>query len=104
MYTFEATDHWQLHDSGNEALNSLVGDAHSGGNLLRHINDFRHDPVNNPHGSTLDGEENVMFCEVTHKGWPYVFVVTTTHVTGGQEVGLVGGRVCSGPRWDAACT
>jgi hypothetical protein len=34
-------------------------------------------------------QENTAFVEVLHHGWPYIFVVTTADVSGGQEVRII---------------
>lgn len=56
------------------------------GNVLAAINDCRFDPASFPQGSTKDGTRNVMFVEVLYNGWPYVFMVTTADVVGGDEL------------------
>ena len=33
-----------------------------------------------------DSRSNVMFVEVHHRGWPYVFVVATTQIPEGSEL------------------
>jgi len=65
---------------------TLISDGMMEGNLLRTINDFRDDPIRQPHGSTRDRTKNCMFVEVHHHGWPYVFVVLTKELVGGDEV------------------
>lgn len=64
----------------------LIADGMMEHNLLRTINDFRADPIKQPHGSTRDRKKNCMFVEVHHKGWPYAFIVLTRDLKGGEEV------------------
>lgn len=67
-------------------MNTMVGDAYVCGNILRNISDCRADPIKHPLGSDGDKKNNCLFVEVLHHGWPYVFVVTTEAIAGGQEI------------------
>ena len=71
---------------------TLIADGMMDCNLLRTINDFREDPIMQPHGSTRDRKKNCMFVEVHHHGWPYAFVVLTQDLDGGDEVLIDYGR------------
>jgi hypothetical protein len=71
----------------------LFLDAYDGGNLSCFINDFRPNPYNDP--ATAEAlqaadhsaaEPNVRFAKVIHRGWPYMFIVSTRVILPGEEL------------------
>lgn len=104
-YQFTSIEEWpnrkHLKDNDGRVLtDDLIGDAFTYGNCLRLINDYRldvenyTDPVKPGHPT-----ENVAFVEVSHFGWPIVFVVTLCDVFGGHELLIDYGEIY----WDSFC-
>jgi hypothetical protein len=88
VHQFSTSNTWgEIFDERvNSKLNDLIGDGYSCGNMLRHISDCRVDPLESPSGDRRDLQCNCLHVEVLHNGWPYIFVVTTSEIQGGQEV------------------
>ena len=88
LHEFGTSSDWgeMFDETNNKRLNDMVGDAYICGNILRNISDCRADPIQHPLGHDGDKKNNCLFVEVLHYGWPYVFVVTTEAVAGGQEI------------------
>jgi len=90
LHDFRSAGSWEVYkttSSENKKLNDLIGDAFGcSGNILRNINDCRHDPHRQPLGGDKDKLNNVMRVEILDKGWPYVFMATTRAIASGEEV------------------
>lgn len=83
-YDFKCSDTWGYTNNENLPLDSLIGDAFEGGNILRDLNDYRLDPLRvgfdsvDPGENASDGTKfnnaderkaNAAFVEVLHNGW-----------------------------------
>ncbi|KAK3255985.1 hypothetical protein CYMTET_34857 [Cymbomonas tetramitiformis] len=98
LYEIKSPEDWT--DVEGDMLPSLVVDAVDSGNDLRFINDYHFDPLPDdstssaPMGGTTlsarahpqDKKTNVMFLEVYHKDWPYVFVVAVDDIARDTEL------------------
>ena len=84
---------WTLLLAGVPPGPLLFLDAYDGGNLSCFINDFRPNPYNDPATAKAlqaadhsTAEPNVRFAKVIHRGWPYMFIVSTRPILPGEEL------------------